>query len=65
MKVIVDKISDGKITVELENKTFAVMDLSIFPDVKEGDVLVISADKKETEIRNEKIKEMMNNLFEE
>ncbi len=65
MKVIVDKISDGKITVELEDKSLAVMDLKILPDAKEGDVLIISVDNSETEVRKQKIKSLMNNLFEE
>ena len=65
MKVIVDKISDGKITVELKDKSFAVMDLKIMPNVKEGDVLTIEIDSDETEKRENNIKNLMNNLFED
>ena len=65
MKVIVDKINDGKITVELEDKSFAVMDLKIMPDAKEGDVLTIEIDSSETEKRKNNIKTLMNNLFED
>lgn len=65
MKVIVDKINDGKITVELENKSFAVMDSEIMPNAKEGDVLTIDIDSDETEKRKNKIKNLMNNLFQD
>lgn len=70
-KLTVDRIEENKAILECENGEMVSLELSALPkNIKEGDVLFFDAgscflDEAETKKRNEKIKNLMNSLFEE
>lgn len=69
-KFIIDRLEDSKAVLECENGDIVTLDKTSLPkNVKEGDVLFfeegsyfLNAD--ETEQRRQKIKNLMNSLFE-
>lgn len=69
-KFIIDRLDDSKAVLECENGDIVTLDKTSLPkNVKEGDVLFfeegsyfLNAD--ETEQRRQKIKNLMNSLFE-
>lgn len=69
-KFVVDRIEENVAVLECENGEFANFDLKALPkNIKEGDVLNFEngscfLDKDETERRNQKIRNLMNSLFE-
>ena len=63
MKVIVDRIIDDKLVLEIEQGKVITVPKELIPTASEGDVINITVDKEETEIRREKIKNLMDNLF--
>ncbi len=66
MKVIIDRIEGKYAVVEMENGEFENMPLSLLPEgACEGDAVIISVDKSDTEERKNKIKKLMNDLFED
>lgn len=66
MKVIIDRFEGKYAVVETENGEFENMPRSLLPKgACEGDVVSISVDKNETENRKSKIKNLMDNLFED
>lgn len=68
-KFTVDKIEEEKAVLECENGKFVTLELKSLPkNIKEGDVLEFAdnsyfLDEKETEIRREKIRGIMDKLF--
>jgi len=65
MQVIIDRFEQDYAIVEIEeNKTIKAPKI-LFPNAKEGDVIIIEIDKTKTEERKQKIKDLMENLFTE
>lgn len=66
----VDRIEDDKAVLECENGDCVTLELKSLPkNIKEGDVLCFEEnsyflDKEETEKRRQKIKSLMDSLFE-
>ncbi len=64
MKWIIDRLENGFAVVELENKEIINIPKSALPEgVREGDVICVSVDSRETQDRKEKIDGLMNSLF--
>lgn len=65
MQVIIDRFEKDYAVVEIEEGLFVNIPTILLPNAKEGDVIDIRIDKNETAKRKEKIKRLMNNLFED
>ncbi len=63
MKVVIDRIEQGYAVCELPDGSMKNMPLEFLPECKEGDVVVIEIDKKETEDRQSRIKKKLDSLF--
>lgn len=64
MKIIIDRFEGNFAVVELENKDTVNVPKQILPDdAKEGTVVVIEIDHRETETRKRRISEKMNGLW--
>ena len=64
MKVIVDRFEGDYAVVEIAIGKFVNIPRVLVPDAKEGDIIKIEIEKKETEERKKYIKDLMNNVFE-
>ncbi len=64
MKVIVDRIEKDYVVVEIEKGKMCNLPVDLVPNVKEGDVINITVDKKETKKRKEQVIDLMSSLFE-
>lgn len=65
MKVIIDRFEGNYAIVELEDKSTVDMPKKLIPEgAKEGDVLSIEIDLEETNRRKERIKKLMDDLWE-
>ena len=65
MKLIIDRIEGRFAVAELENGATESVPLTILPHgVREGDVIRITVDKRETETRKDEISRLENELFE-
>ena len=64
MKVIIDRFEDNYAVVELEDKRTINMPKELLPaDAKEGCVISIMIDQKETDNRRKRIEGLMNQLW--
>ena len=64
MKVIIDRFEDNYAVVELEDKRTINMPKELLPaDAKEGSVISIMIDQKETDNRRKRIEGLMNQLW--
>ncbi len=64
MKWIIDRIEDKTAVCETENGLMIDVSLNALPEnVKEGDVLSITADAPETDNRKQQIDRLMDDLF--
>ncbi|HIR59484.1 MAG TPA: DUF3006 domain-containing protein [Candidatus Onthousia excrementipullorum] len=70
MEVIVDRIENNLVVVELDKGRVMTYRIDKLPSVKEGDVLEIDSDtkevfvnKKKTKQRKKKIKKLMDKVF--
>jgi len=70
VEVIVDRIENNIIVVELEKSKVMTYKIDKLPTVKEGDVLEINSDtkevfvnKKKTKARRNKIKKLIDKVF--
>ena len=70
MEVIVDRIENNLLVIELEKGKVMTYKIDKNPTVKEGDVLEINSDtkevfvnKKKTKERKKKIKKLMDKVF--
>lgn len=62
--LIIDRIETDFAVCEIQEGSFANIPLKALPDgVREGDVINISVDDKETEKRKNNINKLMNSLF--
>ncbi len=64
MDVIVDRIEENYVIVEIEKGKISKLPLELIPDVKEGDVVTITINKDKTDARKKTIEELMNSVFE-
>jgi len=64
MRVIVDRIEDNYMVIELEDGRFINISKELIPDIKEGDVIDININHEETLKRKKEITQVMNDLFE-
>lgn len=64
MEVIVDRIEGNYVVVEMENKECVNILKTLIPDAKEGDVVDIVINKKQTSKREKHIKELIDDVFE-
>lgn len=65
MKVIIDRFEGEYAVVEIEKGICINVPKVMFPNSKEGDVINIEIDEKETEERRKHIQKLMNNVFED
>ena len=65
MKVIIDRFEGEYAVVELEVGKCVNIPKVLIPNSKEGDIIRIEIEKKETEERKKHIQELMNNVFED
>jgi len=65
MKVVIDRFEGKFAVLELENGKVVDVPIDIIPQgAKEGDVLLIEIDKKETENRQKRINQLFEKLKE-
>ena len=64
MKVIVDRFEGDYAVVEIAIGKCVNIPRVLVPDAKEGDIIKVEIEKKETEERKKYIKDLMNNVFE-
>ncbi len=64
MQVIIDRFEGEYAVVEIDPTHFANLPKVLVKEAKEGDVIDILINKEETKKRKDKIKELMNDLFE-
>lgn len=63
MQVIVDRIENDMLVLELDvGKTISVPRILI-PDAKEGDIVDITINKEETKKENDKVQKLVDELF--
>lgn len=63
MEVIVDRIEDNFITLELENQSHVNVPRTLIPTAKEGDIIDININYEKRIKKEAEIKKMENNLF--
>jgi len=63
MKVTIDRFEGSFAVVELEDRTMANIPSVLLPTAKEGDVINITIDLKETQARKKKLKKMLDDLL--
>lgn len=65
MKVIIDRFEGNYAVVELPDMSTVDMPIELVPkEAEEGDVLIIEIDADETKNRKERIKKLMDDLWE-
>lgn len=64
MQVIVDRVEKKYLVVELEDGSLSNISRNII-DANEGDVIDITINEEATNMRKNKIKELMDSLFED
>lgn len=64
MLVIIDRFEGDYAVVEITPDNFVNIPKVLVKDAKEGDVIRIEVDQKETSKRKEKINNLMNQVFE-
>ena len=65
MKVIIDRFEGEYAVVEIETGKCINIPKILVPNSKEGDVVNIGIDEKESEDRKKYIQDLMNNVFED
>ncbi len=63
MKVIIDRFEEDYAVVELPDKSLINMPKVLVLDAKEGDVIDISIDRKQTKERKDEIAKLADSLF--
>ena len=63
MEVIIDRFEGEYAVVEISKNKFVNLPKELVPDAKEGDVVCINVDHKNTKKRKEHITDLMNHLF--
>lgn len=65
MEIIVEKIEDNIVVVELPNHELINVPKKLFDSVRENDVINIIVDKNKTIERKKKISKLMDQIFED
>ena len=65
MKVIIDRFEGEYAIAEIELGKYTNIPKILLPNAKEGDIIKIEIEQKETEERKKYIQELMNNVFED
>ena len=65
MKVIVDRIENNFLIIETEVGNTLNIPKELIPGAKEGDVIKIEIDKKQTKNRKKDITDLINQIFED
>ena len=65
MKVIIDRFERDYAVVEIEIGKCVNIPKILIPNAKEGDIIKIEIEKKETEERKKHIQNLMNDVFED
>lgn len=63
MKVTIDRFEGEFAVVELPDKTFINVPKQLFSEAEESDVIDITVDKSETDVRKKRINGLMDDLF--
>lgn len=63
MQIIVDRIEDEYLVVELENGSMLDIPKELVPDAKEGDIIDIYVNEQATNERKKEVKNLMSDLF--
>ena len=63
MQVIVDRVEEKFLVVELETGKVVNMPQELAPEAQEGDVITITISKEETKKRKENITKLMAEVF--
>lgn len=64
MKFVIDRFEENFAVAELENGAFENISRNLLPpDASEGDIIVVSIDKKQTDNIKKRIENKMNSLF--
>ena len=63
MQVVVDRIEEEYIVVELEDGTIVNVPKVLIPTAKEGDLVDIYINRDDTDKKNEEVKKLMDDLF--
>ncbi len=66
MRVVIDRIEEEIVVVELDDGSMEEMSAGLIPDkAKEGDILIIKVDTESTIDRQDEITELMEDLWED
>ena len=63
MQVVVDRIEEDFIVLELEDGSVVDVPKVLIPGAKEGDVIDIYINRDETDKKNTEVKKLMDDLF--
>ncbi len=63
MEVIVDRIENDKIVVEITKGNLGIISKNIIPDAQEKDIIDITINHKKTTNREKEIEKLMNDVF--
>ena len=63
MQVIVDRLDEDYIVLELEDGNIIDVPKELIPGAKEGDIVDIYINKDEREKKEEEVKKLMDDLF--
>lgn len=65
MEVIVNRIEENFLVLELENSNVVDVPKELIPEAKEGDIVNITIDKEKTKRKKEEIEHLINSIFED
>ncbi len=65
MIYVVDRIEGNNLVLEGEHEEFFIVPRGLVPDAKEGDCVEIRVDEAETKYRQNNIRNLMEELFED
>lgn len=65
MEVIVDRIEDDKIVVEITKGNLGIISRNIIPNAKEKDIIDITINSKKAKNREKEIENLMNDVFQD
>lgn len=63
MQVVVDRIEEDYIVLELDNGDIIDVPRELIPGAREGDIVDIYINRDETDAKKEEVKKLMDNLF--
>lgn len=63
MQVVVDRIEEDYIVLELDNGDIIDVPRELIPGAREGDIVDIYINRDETDAKKEEVKKLMDDLF--